>query len=111
MSLASYQLLHSAMLGWQNQCEPNAESLLFAEAKPDFAGLFSKSAAKVQLFFGLCKYFAEKSQKIGIRTLLRPIYLAISEQFFNFAHSIRTVQFKKSLGGIELCPYQRHDRS
>ena len=58
MSLASYQLLHSAMLGWQNQCEPNAESLLFAEAKPDFAGLFSKSAAKVHSFFDIRKFFA-----------------------------------------------------
>ena len=40
MSLASYQLLHSAILGCQNRCKPNAESLLFAEAKPDFAELF-----------------------------------------------------------------------
>ena len=57
MSLASYQLLHSAILGCQNQCKPNAESLLFAEVKPDFAGLFSKSAAKVRLFPEICKFF------------------------------------------------------
>ena len=31
----------------QNQCKPNAESSLYAEAQPDFAVLFSKSAAKV----------------------------------------------------------------
>ena len=41
----------------QNQCKPNAENSLFAEAKPDFAGLFSKSAAKVRLFFETTKYF------------------------------------------------------
>ena len=98
MSLASYQLLHTAMLGCQNQCKSNAESLLFAETKPDFAGLFLKSAAKVRLFFELCKYFAGKSQKIGISTLLRPFYLAISELFSNFAHCICTVQYVKKLG-------------
>jgi len=43
----------------QNQCKPNAESSLFAESKPDFAGLFSKSAAKVQLFFELHKYLCD----------------------------------------------------
>ena len=43
----------------QNQCKPNAESSLFAEAKPDFAGLFLKSAAKVQLFFELRKYLCD----------------------------------------------------
>ena len=43
----------------QNQCKPNAESLLFAEAKPDFAGDFVKSAAKVQLFFELRKYLCD----------------------------------------------------
>ena len=91
-------LLHSAMLGCQNQCKSNAESLLFAETKPDFAGLFLKSAAKVRLFFELCKYFAGKSQKIGISTLLRPFCLAISELFSNFAHCICTVQYVKKLG-------------
>jgi hypothetical protein len=44
------------MLGCQNQCKSNAESLLFAEAKPDFAGLFLKSAAKVRLFLELNKF-------------------------------------------------------
>ena len=48
--------LRDVILAMQNQCEPNAESLLFAEAKPDFAGLFLKSAAKVRLFFELRKY-------------------------------------------------------
>ena len=34
----------------QGQCKPNAESLLFAEAKPVLAGDFPKSPAKVLLF-------------------------------------------------------------
>jgi hypothetical protein len=54
------------MLKCQNQCKPNAENLLFAEVKPDFAELFLKSAAKVRLFFELTKYFREKSHKIGV---------------------------------------------
>ena len=44
MSLASYQLLHSAI----------------------FSGLFLKSAAKVQLFFETTKYFYHFSTKIGL---------------------------------------------
>jgi hypothetical protein len=34
----------------QGQCKPNAESSLFAEAKPVLAGDFLKSPAKVVLF-------------------------------------------------------------
>ena len=30
----------------QNQCKPSAESLLYAEAQPDFARGFSKTACK-----------------------------------------------------------------
>ena len=48
---------------------------------------------------------------MGISALLRLFYLAISELFPNFAQHINTVQFKNNVGGTELCPYQRHDRS
>jgi hypothetical protein len=47
----------------QNQCKPNAENSLFVEAKPDFAGLFSKSAAKVLLFSEIPKYLCHFFEK------------------------------------------------
>ena len=88
MSLASYQLLHSAMLisRVQNQCEPNAESLLFAEAKPGFAELFLKSAAKVQTFFELHKYLCCFFEKTLFLQLFTPFFLLNSKKNPNFAH-------------------------
>ena len=77
----------------QNQCKPNAESLLFAEVKPDFAELFLKSAAKVRLFFETTKFFYHFSQKIGNYELFLQKNLAVCEVFSNFAHAIGTVQF------------------
>ncbi len=59
MSLASYQLLHSAMFfRVQSQCKPNAESLLFAEVKPDFAVLFLEKRCKGTTFFLFVQIFA-----------------------------------------------------
>ena len=46
--------------GWQGQRKPNAESSLYAEAKPVLAGDFLKSAAKVRLFAHTTKQNAQK---------------------------------------------------
>jgi len=43
----------------QGQCKPNAESSLFAEAKPVLAVVFSKSPAKVALFAHTAKQIAQ----------------------------------------------------
>jgi hypothetical protein len=43
----------------QGQCKPNAESSLFAEAKPVLAGDFLKSPAKVVLFAHTAKQIAQ----------------------------------------------------
>jgi len=66
--------------------------LIFAEVKPDFAELFSKSAAKVRVFFEICKSFAEKISKKRIFYNLSKKDLAISEVLSNFAHCNYNVQ-------------------
>ena len=75
MSLASYQLLHSAML-----------------ILPDFAGDFFKSAAKVQLFFELHKYFSRFFGKSTFLELFPTFFLLNSKKKPNFAHCNCNVQ-------------------
>jgi hypothetical protein len=67
--------------------------LLFAEAKPDFADDFSKSAAKVRLFFEIAKYFSLFSHIFPIFKHFTSKSLAIYEELFNFAHDMNTVQY------------------
>jgi hypothetical protein len=45
----------------QSQCKPNAESLLFAEVKPDFAVLFLEKRCKGTTFFLFVQIFADFS--------------------------------------------------
>ena len=75
MSLASYQLLHSAML-----------------ILPDFAGDFFKSAAKVQLFFELHKYLSLFFGKSTFLELFPTFFLLNSKKKPNFAHCNCNVQ-------------------
>ena len=75
MSLASYQLLHSAML-----------------IIPDFAGDFFKSAAKVQLFFELHKYLSRFFRKSTFLELFPTFFLLNSKKKPNFAHCNCNVQ-------------------
>jgi len=57
-----------------------------------FTVLFSKSAAKVRLFFELTKYFTYFSLKMGVFEHFVRKSLVICEVFPNFAHAIGTVQ-------------------
>jgi hypothetical protein len=77
----------------QNQYEPNAESLLFAEAKPDFAGDFLKSAAKVRTFFQLTKHFRTFFAFYLILHIFTRFFLRNSNKYLNFAHCNCRVQF------------------
>ena len=65
MSLASYQLLHSAML---------------------FSGLFLKSGAKVRLFFEIAKYLSIFFINSHFSQLFPPFFLRNSKEKCNFAH-------------------------
>ena len=80
MSLASYQLLHSAML-----------------ILPDLAGDFFKSAAKVQLFFELHKYLSRFFGKSTFLELFPTFFLLNSKKKPNFAHCNCNVQSIKSI--------------
>jgi hypothetical protein len=57
-----------------------------------FHGLFSKSGAKVRLFFQTTKFFSRNSPKIIPLPLLSHKNLANSQQFRTFAHCNRYVQ-------------------
>jgi len=57
-----------------------------------FTGDFSKSAAKVRLFFQSCKYFARKSPFLSILPLFFQKNLAVSAKIPNFAHCNCNVQ-------------------
>ena len=69
MSLASYQLLHSAML-----------------FSLDFPGLFSKSAAKVRIISGIHKYLCCFFEKTLFLQLFTAFFLLNSKKNPTFAH-------------------------
>ena len=76
MSLASYQLLHSAM--FFSGCK--------ISSKPDFAGDFLKSAAKVHFFFEMAKYLSIFFINSHFSELFPPFFLRNSNEKCNFAH-------------------------
>ena len=73
MSLASYQLLHSA--------------------------IFFLAAAKVRLFFELRKYLCYFFVILLFCELFLVDFLHISKEMCTFAHSNARVQFSKAIGG------------
>lgn len=63
----------------QGQCKPNAESSLFAEAKPVLAGDFSEIGCKGSHFCAYGKINCTKSAKLCTLWLICAIFYALND--------------------------------